>query len=230
MATSVKTARDAPVTGSRESPALAGLLRWVKGHKQAAASIGVALALGVILLVWNLLSSRTAERNASARLEQARLAVDSKNYPLAASELSQVIENYAGTRAAQQGALELAHVRLLQGQSQQAIEVLKKSAPNMDPAFRAQALGLLGAAYENAARPKEAAEAYQRAADAAEFPFLRAQLLSDAGRAWAASGDTTRALQAYRTITAKLDSTTAATEAEVRIGELTRGAATKASK
>jgi len=230
MATSVTTARGAAVTESKQAPPLAWLIQWVKGHKQAAAAIGVFVGLGVILVVWNLLSSRTAERNASARLEQARLAVDSKNYPLAASELSQVIENYAGTRAAQQGALELAHVRLLQGQSQQAIEVLKKLAPGMDLAYRAQALGLLGAAYENAAQPKEAAEAYQRAADAAEFPFLRAQLLSDAGRAWAASGDTTRALQAYRTITAKLDSTTAATEAEVRIGELTRGAPAKASK
>jgi len=230
MATSVTTASGAAVTESKQAPPLAWLIQWVKGHKQAAAAIGVFVGLGVILVVWNLLSSRTAERNASARLEQARLAVDSKNYPLAASELSQIIENYAGTRAAQQGALELAHVRLLQGQSQQAIEVLKKVAPGMARPFRAHALGLLGAAYENAAHPKEAAEAYQQAADAAEFPFLRAQFLSDAGRAWVAAGDTAKALEAYRTIATKLDSTSVATEAKVRIGELTRGAAAAAAK
>ena len=146
------------------------------------------------------------------------------------SRNERLLKTYAGTRAAQQGALELAHVRLLQGQSQQAIEVLKKVAPGMARPFRAHALGLLGAAYENAAHPKEAAEAYEQAADAAEFPFLRAQFLSDAGRVWVVAGDTAKALEAYRTIATKLDSTSVATEAKVRIGELTRGAAAAAAK
>jgi len=52
---------------------------------------------------------------------------------------------------------------------------------------------------------------------------LRAQFLSDAGRAWVAAGDTTRALAAYRAISEGADSSGAAIEAKVRIGELTRG-------
>ncbi len=92
-----------------------------------------------------------------------------------------------------------------------------------DKYFRAQTYGLLGGAYENALRPTDAATAYETAAAAALYPFLRAQFLSDAGRAWLAAGDSAKALAAYRTIAEKLDSTTAAGEAKVRLGELTKG-------
>ena len=188
----------------------------------------VALAAG--LFGWNLLSTKTAERNAGAQLEQGRLALDSKNYPLAASVLAQVVENYSGTHAAQEGAILLAQVRLAQGQTQQAIDVLQRYAPKADNDFRAQAYGLLGAAYENALKPKDAAPAYEQAAAAGQYPFLRAQFLADAGRAWIAAGDTTKALAAYRTIVQQLDSTTAVGEAKVRLGELTKGAGSGVAK
>jgi tetratricopeptide (TPR) repeat protein len=222
MATSVTTAPRG--TAAQETGALAWLVQWIKGHKHAAAYLGGAAVIGAVLFVWNVMSTSTAERNASIRLDQARLAVESRNYPLAASELSQLVENYAGTRSAEEGTLLLAKVRLAQGQSQVTIDLLTKFAPDAGGAYQAQAYGLLGAAYENVARPKEAAEAYERAAEAAEFPFLSAQFFSDAGRAWAAAGDTAKALAAYRAITTQLDSTSGVTEARVRIGELTKGA------
>jgi len=207
-----------------ESSALTWLAEWIKGHRQAATYAGVVLALAAGLFGWNLLSTKTAERNAGSQLEQGRLALDSKNYPLAASVLAQVVENYSGTHAAQEGAILLAQVRLAQGQTQQAIDVLQRYAPNADRDFRAQAYGLLGAAYENALKPKDAATAFDLAAAAAQYPFLRAQFLADAGRAWIAAADTARALVAYRTIVQQLDSTSAVGEAKVRIGELTKGA------
>src|SRR5207245_2783666 len=70
---------------------------------------------------------------------------------------------------------------------------------------------------------RDASTAYESAAGAALYPFLRAQFLSDAGRGWLATGDTAKALVAYRMIAEKLDSTNAAGEAKVRIGELTKG-------
>ena len=221
MTTSVSTAERPQAT---ESKAFTWFTEWIKRHRQAAAYIAVALVLGAGLFGWSLLSAKTEERNAGRQLAQGRLALDSKNYPLAASVLSQVVENYSGTHAAEEGAILLAQVRLAQGQTQQAIDVLKAYAPKASRVFRAQAFGLLGAAYENAAKPKDAAAAYQQAADAAPYPFLRAQDLSDAGRAWVAAGDTAQALVAYRTIVERLDSTGTAMEAKVRIGELTKGA------
>lgn len=224
--TTATTVRAAGGAAARGSKVVGRLGEWVKGHRQAVGYVGAGAALAAGLFGWYLLSARTAERNAGRELEQGRLAWESKNYPLAASVLSHVIENYASTRAAEEGHLLLAQVRLAQGQWQQAIEVLSRFAPDADKNFRAQAYGLLGAAYENASRSREAGAAYERAADAALYPFLRAQFLSDAARAWLAAGDTGRALGAYRTIVAKLDSTPAVTEAKVRIGELTRGAGT----
>jgi len=227
MATTVTSTGQPAAT---EANALSWLTEWIKGHRQAATYAGVVLVLAAGLFGWNLLSTKTAERNAGSQLTQGRLALESKNYPLAASVLAQVVENYAGTHAAQEGTILLAQVRLAQGQTQQAIDVLQRYAPKADKDFRAQANGLLGAAFENALKPKDAAPAYERAAAAAQFPFLRAQFLSDAGRAWIAAGDTAKALAAYRTIAQQLDSTSAAGEAKVRIGELTKGAAASVAK
>ena len=220
MATTVTTAGRAAVG---ESHALTWLNSWIRSHKQLTAYLAVGLVVALGLFAWNFLSAKTAERSAGRQIAQGRLALDSKNYPLAASVLSQVAENFSGTHAAQEASILLAQARLAQGQTQQAIEVLQRSVSKADRYFRAQTYGLLGAAYENALRPKDAATAYETAAAAALYPFLRAQFLSDAGRAWLAAGDTGKALVAYRTITQKLDSTSAAAEAKVRLGELTKG-------
>src|SRR2546430_9105875 len=189
MGTSVQTAA---ARAAEENPLLVAIGRWVGANREKALAIAGVLVIVIVLLAWNTLSARQTEQAAGVRLNAARLAFESRNYPLAASELSQVVENYSGTRAAQEANLLLAQSRLLQGQSQQAIELLKRFAPRADPAFRAQAYGLLGAAYDNVGHPKEAAEAYQRAADAAQLPFLKAQFLTEAGRAWVAAGGTAR--------------------------------------
>lgn len=175
------------------------------------------------LIAWNRLSTRQSERIASQQLSSARFALESKNYALAASELSRIAENYSGSRSADEASILLAQTRLAQGQSQQAIDVLKQFAPKASADYRSQAYGLLGAAYENVGHPKEAADAYELAAKDGRMPFERAQFLSDAGRAWLAARDTGRAVAAYQEIVSKLDSTGSAFEAKVRLGELLVG-------
>jgi tetratricopeptide (TPR) repeat protein len=224
MATTATTAgQPAATAGPLSSSASAGPAAWIKAHKRGGAYAAVVLVIAAGLYGWNLLSAKTAERGASRQLEQGRLALESKNYPLAASVLSRVVENYSGTHAAEEGSILLAQVWLAQNKSPQAIEVLGRYAPKASKYFRAQAYGLLGAAYENAGRPKDAGQAYQTAADAALYPFLRAQFLSEAGRAWLAALDTAKAVASYRTIAEELDSTSVAGEAKVRLGELTKG-------
>jgi outer membrane PBP1 activator LpoA protein len=198
-------------------------LAWVRGHRQFTSWAGVVLLVAAGLFYWNRISTEQSERVADSRLGSARLAFESNNYPLAASELSQITVNYAGTNAAQQATLLLAQVRMLQGQSDQASQMLTAFASSASSAYRAQAYGLLGATYENTAHPREAADAYQKAAGATAMPFLKAQYLSDAGRAWTTSGDTVAAVKAYQEIATTLDSTGTATEAKVRLGELTKG-------
>ena len=225
MSTSVRTV--GPAAAGTENPILTALNAWIKGHRQAVSWLVTLMILGAGLGAWSLMSSRQTEARAARDLVGARLAFESRNYPLAGSELSRIAENYSGTRAAEEATLLLAQVRLVQGQSQLAVEQLARFAPGASRQYKAQAYGLLGAAYENLGRPVEAAGAYEAAAAASGMPFLRAQYLSDAGRAWVAAGDTAKALTAYREIVTKLDSAGTVVEAKVRIGELTRGAGTR---
>ena len=218
MTTSVR-AGDSPAASSRDERAEA-LLGWFGRHKQGVTWAAAIVLVGIGLLGWKQLTNRQGERVATKRLNSARLALDSKNYPLAASELSSISANYSGTRSANEATILLAQTRLAQGQSQQAIAVLKDYAPGAPSGYQSQAFGLLGASYENIGHSKEAADAYQQAAAAAEMPFLRGQFLSDAGRTWLAAGDTARAKAAYQEIVTKLDSTAVAFEAKERLGEL----------
>jgi predicted negative regulator of RcsB-dependent stress response len=196
---------------------------WVgRNRRQLSWGLGILVVAGG-LFGWKRVSTRQSERNASQQLNSARFALESKNYGLAASELARIRENYSGTRSANEASILLAQVRLAQGQSQQAIELLKQVAPEADADYRSQAYGLLGAAYENVGHAKEAAEAYEEAASHGRLPFQRAQFLSDAGRAWLAAGDTVHARVNYQEIVTNLDSTSTAVEAKVRLGELSRG-------
>jgi tetratricopeptide (TPR) repeat protein len=223
--TSVEAAkRAATAPPPDDGAAIHSFFEWVKRHRQLATTAAVVVVLGGALGWWNVVSRNRVEASADEGLGQARLAFESHNYPLAASELSQIVENYSGTRAASQANLLLGQVRLYQGQNQQAIDLLKRVAPALGRDYKAQGYGLLGAAYENGRFWKESAGAYEDAAREARYPFLKAQFLSDAARVWLAAGDTTRAVAAYRTIVSGMDSTVTIGEAKVRLGELTRGA------
>ena len=227
MATSVEAGRhpspDARTQGG-DAPAFRAVLQWINAHRQITAAIIAVLVVGGGLAWWSIVSRNRVEAAADQKLGQARLAFESRNYPLAASELSQIVENYSGSRAADQANLLLAQVRLYQGQPQQAIDLLKRVAPSIGRDVRAQAYGLLGGAYENGGHASEAAGAYEAAARQAPYAFLKAQYLSDAARSWLAVRDTTKALADYRTIISGIDSTNTRVEALVRVGELTRGA------
>lgn len=212
-----------PGAATQVEPFHERVLGWTRSHKQATSWISTVLIVGAVLFVWTASSTRRSEAIAGRQLQGARYAFDNNNLPLAASELARIVENYSGTNAASEGRLLLAQVRLLQGQPQQTVELLKDFAPGARAGFRAQAYGLLGAAYENLGRPRDAAEAYQSGAERARMDFLKAQMLSDAGRAWGAAGDTAKAVAAYRRIVDGLPKEGAVTEAKVRLGELTKG-------
>src|SRR5712691_1102541 len=217
------TATGTVIPGVQRPPLTDRLGAWVKAHRQLSTWIGGIVVVGAGLFIWNLATERRSEEIASRDLQGARFAFENQNLPLAASELAKVVENYSGTNAAAEARLLLANVRLLENQPQQAVAVLKGYADGAPGAYRAQAYGLLGAAYENMGRSREAGEAYENGSAAARLDFLKAQLLSDAGRAWTSAGDTTRAVAAYRKIVRDFPKEGMASEAKVRLGELTKG-------
>jgi len=202
------------------------VVAWFKKHPQLTSWGGVIIIAAAGLFVWNRSTTSQSEAEARASLQGARVSFESHNYGFASSELQRVRENYSGTKAAEEATLLLAQVRIGQHQNDQAVQLLQEFAPGASRDYRSQAYSLLGASLENAGRPAEAAPAYETSAEAAMLPFLKAQALADAGRAWVAAGDTARAVATYKRITTELKETGPATEAQVRIGELTKGATT----
>ena len=222
---SPSTAAGATPPGPQRPSFSERFVEWIRAHRQLASWVGAILVVGAGLFVWTISTKRRTEEIASRDLQGARFAFENQNLPLAASELAKVVENYSGTNSAAEARILLANVRLLEKQPQQAVTVLKDFAPGAPEAYRAQAYGLLGAAYEDMGQPRQAGEAYENGSAAARLDFLKAQMLSDAGRAFTSAADTTRAVADYRRIVKEFANEGMAAEAKVRLGELTKGTA-----
>jgi predicted negative regulator of RcsB-dependent stress response len=202
-------------------------LEWLKKNQR----ILIAVASVVVIIgaaAWFLLEYGSRKEAAARQaLDQARFATQTGNLPLAATDLSRLIDNYAGTVAASEGAILLAQVRLLQDEETLAVQELRAAlAAGLDPQFSAGAYHLLGTALENLGNMSEAAQAYENAAEASWYGLVSAQYLNDAARAYWLSGDTATAITTYRHVTEDYADAPSATEAAVRLGELlaaTRG-------
>jgi predicted negative regulator of RcsB-dependent stress response len=202
----------------------ASVHEWLSRSQNRYIAAGVGLAL-IALIVWFvMMSGQRKEQFASRALDQARAIAEQGNLPLAASEFQKVISTYGGTIAAQEAVINLNQVRLINGQQELAAvnlqDFLKGQAA---PQFRSPAYGLLGRALENAGRHADAAEAYVNASKAANFDYLKADLLLDAARAYADAGQRDKAEGAYRSVIKDFAQTSSKVEAEIRLAELTAG-------
>ena len=163
------------------------------------------------------------EEFASRELSQARVAAESGNLQLAASDLSRVIGTYGGTSAGQEAVLLLANVHLQQSQPDLAVSELQTFLSSRSVgAFESPAAALLGGALEELGRFGEAADAYQRAAQASPYDQIRSLYVMDHGRAATLAGDTTRAAAAYQSLIDEDEESAAASEAKFRLAELGR--------
>ena len=188
---------------------------------------GKKLAIGgavVVLLaagVWLYQSSaRRKEAFASQELMSARASAEAGNLPLAASDLTRLIDRFGGSKSADEGVILLSQIRLVQGQRDVAINALQQFVRGShDDYIKASAYGLLGGGLEDKGQLKQAGDAYRLASQNAPLDFLKAQYLIDAGRAFAASGDSAAARLAYGEVLQKWPRIDQASEARVRMGE-----------
>jgi len=197
---------------------------WYEIHQRALLIVLGAVALAAIVTWFILASGKRKEQFASRSLNQARAAAEAGNLPLASSELQRLITTYKGTDAAREAVITLNQVRMVNGQSELAAVGLREFVAGKPPAqYLAPAYGLLGAALENSKRWADAGEAYMQASNSAEVPYLKANYLIDAARAYREAGRTTEATRAYRTVLEKYGDSPSFTEAQVRLAELTAG-------
>jgi outer membrane protein assembly factor BamD (BamD/ComL family) len=189
------------------------------------AGIGAAALVALVLVAWLVVSSgKRKEAFAGRALNKARAAAEAGNLGLAASELQKLTETYRGTDAATEAVMTLNQVRMVNGQSELAAAGLREFLQGDPPRkYVAPAQGLLGAALENAKRWEEAAAAYTKAAEAADVPYLKAEYLISAGRAYRQAGTEAQAIAAYRTVVERYGDSPSAVEAKVRLAEVTAG-------
>ncbi len=214
----------APPSPSAAARAGSTAPKWLDGQTNRYLALGGIVAAIALITWFVILSGKRKEVFAGRALDDARNMAEQGNLPLAASELQKVITTYSGTRAAQEAVITLNQVRLVNGQFELAAVGLQdflKGGP--DAQYKAPAYSLLGRALENSKRPGEAAQAYLSASAAADVDYLRADLLLDAGRAFANAGDRQKAIETYRRVTKEFAKSVANTEAEVRLSELTAG-------
>jgi predicted negative regulator of RcsB-dependent stress response len=197
------------------------LAAWAQANARPLA-IGAGVIALVALVGWFVMASgKRKEAFARQALENAWGAADAGNIPQASSELQKVANTYKGTDAAYEATLSLNQTRLSAGQSQLAVDDLRRFLQAGPPArFVHPANMLLGAGLENLGKPAEAADAYMAASSGADMDHLKAEALLAAGRAYRAAGQNEKAIAAYQSIVDHYQTTAAFPVAEVRLGEL----------
>ena len=197
--------------------------QWFQEHAR-----DVALAIGGVVIVaaavWLYVTSENRkELFAAQALAKSRGDAEAGDLPLAAYDLSQLMDRYSGTRAAEEGAVLLADVHLVQGGTQTgaAVQSLQTFVKKRHADYvLASAWDLLGGGLEQQRKFGEAADAYRKASEVAPHDFLKAQYLLDAGRSLAVAGDSAGARKAYGEVLERFGSLNQAAEARVRLGEL----------
>jgi len=218
MATTVEPKTREVTAGPESGPP------WYQRYQRPLLIALAVLAVAAIVAWFIIASAKRKEQFAARSLNQARAAAEAGNLPLASSELQRLITTYKGTDAAVEAVITLNQVRMVNGQSELAAVGLREFIASKPPAkYLPPAYGLLGAALENSKRWADAADAYNHASSSAEVPYLKANYLVDAGRAFREAGRTADAAKAYRTIIEKYSDSPSFTEAQVRLAELTSG-------
>jgi predicted negative regulator of RcsB-dependent stress response len=198
------------------------LVAWFQKNARLL-GIGAGVIALVVLGTWFMSASAKRKENfARVQLEQAWSLADAGNIPQASAELQKVATNYAGTDAAAEAVLSLNQTRLVAGQTQLAVDDLRRFIGTNPPArFAAPANMLLGGALENLGKPGEAIPAYEAANAAATLDHVKAEALLGVARAARGAGQKDKAIAALRQIIEKYKETAAFPVAEVRLGELT---------
>lgn len=180
---------------------------WAKANTQTLVLFGVVLAVIVGGVFYYVNFRRTLEDQALIQLEQIQQTVRAGEPAAARAEVSQFLQRFEGTNAADEARLLLAGLHVQDGQYDEAIRVLDESGISLREPMGVQMETLRAKALEAAGREEEAESAYLRVADAAELDFQRIAALEDAARVRIAGEDYEGAAELYERILDGLEET-----------------------
>jgi predicted negative regulator of RcsB-dependent stress response len=153
---------------------------WVREHGTIAlggAALVLLLAIGFAYFRYT--SSALAER-AAIQLFQLRSTAATGNPAITIRDAEAFLDRFGRTPSAVEAKLLLAQAQLESGQADQAIQITRSLADDLDTHPGVSAAFLLAAAYEMNSRYKEAEDVYLRIAEGAQFEFQKANALDAA--------------------------------------------------
>lgn len=213
-------------TGAAAGPAFDdradSAMDWARTNARPIGVAVIVVALAILgWIVWKQLRDRQADA-AELVLSRARQSYSQGNLPLAQTDLRRVVTRYGGSAAGSQATMLLAQVFYEQGKPDSGLKVLNEAnaAESDEAAFEA----LKAAGLEQKKEYAQAAARYRAASGLASAKAAKDRYLADAARALALAGNKTDAAKIWSGLANDQESAFA-TEARVRLGELTATAA-----
>jgi predicted negative regulator of RcsB-dependent stress response len=203
------------------------LLEWLETNKRL-----LTIAAAIIVVGgggwWVYTQSRlTKETNASKALFIAKQSLNAQNPALAQSDLQKLVSRYGDTGSGAEGAMLLAQLDYDAGKYQEGVAVLENATKSAPQPLESALRSLLGDGYASMKNFKAAASEYEKSADLTDYKMDRANQKARAARAYTSAGDTAKSRKIWSDLIESGDNPSIASEAKVRLGELTAKPATK---
>ncbi len=188
-------------------------------------SIGAIVVAGIAFGVWFVQRTAMNESiSADRQLLTAKQSLNSGNAPLAEADLKKVVAKYADKPSGTEAGLLLAQLKIDKGDYQGAVTDLTSLSGKVSSGPSAATVrGLLGDAVAQLGKPAEAAVEYEKASALATGPNERFYWKAKAGRAYLLAGKNPEGRKIFEDLAAQQDNEAVATEARVRLGELSAG-------
>jgi predicted negative regulator of RcsB-dependent stress response len=188
-------------------------------------SIGSVIVVVIAFGFWFVQRQALNETISSDKqLLAAKQSLNSGNAQLAEADLKKVVDKYADKPAGTEAGLLLAQLKMDRGDYPGAVTELKSLSGKVSSGPNAASIrGLLGDAVAQLGKPADAAAEYEKAAPIAAGPITAGYWMAKAGRAFLEAGKTAEARKIFEGLAAQHDNEAIATEARVRLGELTAG-------
>jgi len=172
---------------------------WIeKNSKYIYMGLG-AILLVVVLLFVNARAKKSSESSASVELSRATRAYESGDYKNAITQLSNLVENYGGTRSGILSLLYLANSFYQNGDTENAIKNYKEfySKFSGDEHLLASAMGGIAACLEQEKKYREAAEQYEKIVHKYPKAVQAPYFLLRSGRCFTLANDNGKAKQQF---------------------------------
>jgi predicted negative regulator of RcsB-dependent stress response len=197
----------------------AALMDWFQVNSKVLGGVAAIVAVAAVGYWFYLRSQQIRTVNAERSLIQAEQSLQSGNTALATSDLQRVVSRYAGTPAGTQAAMLLAQTDYNGGKYQDGIKALE-SIVDKARLSEAAVRTLIGDGYSQMGKNADAAKAYERAAQATEFPNEKSYYLAKAARSYTTAGDVAHAKKLWTNLAANDKTGAVSAEAKVRLAEL----------